>query len=151
MATLGVVLPQIDPICPKSVREFWEVIVSRTLRLAEKGFFGFLLISIDILAEIDYQHVHDLFFFLARIKCASIPNSVPPGFRNISFEFLDVCSKVRFLLELWVDVFFQFLSNECDTLVREFLKLTIELVCFKYPVLTQQTAPCVLSCLVGLF
>ncbi len=30
-STLAVVLPQIDPICPKSGRELWEVIVSRTL------------------------------------------------------------------------------------------------------------------------
>ena len=32
-ATPPVVLPQIDPIRPKSGREFWEGIVSRTLRL----------------------------------------------------------------------------------------------------------------------
>ena len=31
MATLAVVLTQIDPICPKSGREFWGVIISRTL------------------------------------------------------------------------------------------------------------------------
>ena len=31
LATPAVVLPQIDPICPKPGREFWEVIVSRTL------------------------------------------------------------------------------------------------------------------------
>jgi hypothetical protein len=28
---LAVVLPQIGPICPKFGREFWEVIISRTL------------------------------------------------------------------------------------------------------------------------
>lgn len=119
--------------------------------MVEKDLFGFLLISIDILAEIDRQNVHDLFFLLTRIKYASIPNSVSPGFRSISFEFFDVFPKVGFLLELWVDIFFQFLSNECDTLVREFLQLTIELVRFEYSVLTQQTAPFVLSCLDGLF
>ena len=107
------------------------------LGMVEKDLFDFLLISIGILAEIDRQNVHDLFFLLTRIKYASIPNSVSPGFRSIAFEFFDVFPKVGFLLELWVDIFFQFLLNECDTLVREFLQLTIELVRFEYSVLTQ--------------
>ena len=119
--------------------------------MVEKDFFGFLLNSINILAEIDRQHVHDLFFLLTRIKYACVANSVSPGFRSIAFEFCDVFPKVGFLLELWADIFLQFLSNECDTLVREFLQLTIELVRFEYSVLTQQTAPFVLSCLDGLF
>jgi hypothetical protein len=31
-ATLPVMLPQIDPICHKSEREFWEVIFARAFR-----------------------------------------------------------------------------------------------------------------------
>jgi hypothetical protein len=32
---LAVVLPQVDPSCPKSGREFWEVIISQTLSLLQ--------------------------------------------------------------------------------------------------------------------
>jgi len=37
LTTPAVLFPQIDPICPKLVREFWEVIVSRTLRVSVKN------------------------------------------------------------------------------------------------------------------
>ena len=74
--------------------------------MVEKDFFGFFLNSINILAEIDRQHVHDLFFLLTRIKYACVANSVSPGFRSVAFEFFDVFPKVGFLFELWVNIFF---------------------------------------------
>jgi len=36
LPTLAVVLPQVDPICPKSEREFCEVIFARALRCLDK-------------------------------------------------------------------------------------------------------------------
>lgn len=86
------------------------------------------------------QHEDYFFLFINFIKETLGPDPVTPCFWFKIFELFYVRAEVKMFTELWINEKTQFLNNLGISRSGNLYEIRLKLGCFKYPVITRQSA-----------
>src|SRR4030066_1614745 len=106
-------------------------------------------ISVALGSEPRPDHENDLFLVVDFVEKTVIPDAVAPGLGGISLQLLDVLPKKGLLLELRINIFFEFSNDLPSSGAEDLPEILMQLLGLEYPEITQRTGPS--SCGLGRF